>query len=160
LYLLGQLLQHVLVPVRTGPDAPELGQLRVLGMVLVVGLAACLLNPHHYHAFTLPAHLPLLLPADALEREDLFRQYFYGLFQEDYWQSSAAWTLANLAYWPLLVLGLASFVCTVFTGWRWWRFLLWVAFFLLNVYQVRTIPFFAVVAGPITALNWQDVLAR
>jgi hypothetical protein len=159
LYLLGQSLQQLLAPVRTGADAPEPRQLRVLAMVLVAGTAACLLNPHHYHAFALPAVLPLTASADVLEREELFRQLFYGLFQDDYWQSRAAWTPASLALWPLLVLGLASFACTLFTGWRWWRITLWLAFLLLGVYQVRALPFFAVVAAAITALNWQDVLA-
>ncbi|HLJ93014.1 MAG TPA: hypothetical protein VKU02_07465 [Gemmataceae bacterium] len=159
LYLLGQTLQRLFSPIRTGADAPEPSQQRVLVKVLVVGLVACLLNPHHYHAFTLPSQLPLTPAADPLQREDLFRQFFYWLLQDDYLQSAAAWTIAGLAYWPLFVLGLASFAFSLFTGWRWWRFTIWLAFFLLSVYQIRAIPFFAVVAGPITALNWQDVLA-
>ena len=109
---------------------------RVLGLVLVAGTAACLLNPHHYHAFALPAVLPPTPFANVLEREDLFRQLFYGLFQDDYWQSRATWTPASLALWPLLVLGLVSFACTLFTGWRWWRLTVWLAFLLLGVYHV------------------------
>ena len=97
--------------------------------------------------------------ADALEREDLFRQAFYWLFQDDYLQSAAARTIAGFAFWALLVLGLATFACSIFTGGRWWRLTVWLAFLLLSVYQVRAIPFFAMVAAPITALNGQDILA-
>jgi hypothetical protein len=158
LFLLGELLQRFLSPA-TGAESPQPSRVGALAVVLVVGLAACLVNPHHYHAFALPGQLPLTPSAEVLEREDLFRPFFYWLLQDDYWQSYAAWTIAGLAYWPLMGLGLASFLCTVFAGCRWWRLTIWLAFLLLSGYQVRAIPFFAVVAAPITALNWQDVLA-
>jgi hypothetical protein len=159
LYLIGQTLQRLLSSSGSEEDTSQPRQLRMLSMVLLAGLAACLLNPHHYHAYSLPARLSGAASSDVLEREDLFRPFFYWLFQEDYWQSYAAWTPASLAFWPVLVLGLASFACTLFTGWRWWRFTVWLAFLVLAGYQVRTMPFFAVVAAPITALNWQDFLA-
>src|SRR5262249_8186744 len=41
------------------------------------------------------------------------------------------------------------------TGWRWWRAVGWLAFFLLSAWHARAIPFFSVVAGPIAALNLQ-----
>jgi hypothetical protein len=159
LYLVGRCLQWLLSP-RTETNAPRPQQLRLLGVVLLAGLAACLLSPHHYHAFALPAQLSGAVSSEALEREELFRPFFYGLFQEDYWQSYAAWTPASLAFWPLLGLGLISFGCSLFTGWRWGRFAIWLAFLVLSGYQVRAMPFFAVVAGPITVLNWQDLLVR
>src|SRR5205823_6264794 len=46
LYLLGEILQHNLAPVRTGPEAPAPGELRSLGLVLAAGVGACLLNPY------------------------------------------------------------------------------------------------------------------
>ena len=36
---------------------------------------------------------------------------------------------------------------------RGWRLPVWLAFAALAAWQVRLVPFFAVVAGPITALN-------
>src|SRR5581483_3872538 len=43
--------------------------------------------------------------------------------------------------------------------WHWQRFLPWVGLALLSAVQVRTIPFFAVVAGPVLAWNIQDYFA-
>src|SRR5262249_50854540 len=54
LYLLGEFLQQTFAPIRTGDDAPHPAELRTLTLVLVSGVAACLLNPHFYHAFGLP----------------------------------------------------------------------------------------------------------
>lgn len=159
LFLLGQLLQRLLSPIRTGADASQPGEVRLLGLVLLAGLAVCLVNPHHYHAFTLPAQLPLAPAAGVLEKEDLFRPNFYWLFQDDYRESALAQSVAGYAFWLLLVLGLASFAGSVFSGWRWWRLTIWLAFLLLSVYHVRAIGLFAVVAAPITALNWQDIIA-
>jgi tetratricopeptide (TPR) repeat protein len=49
-------------------------------------------------------------------------------------------------------------VC-VFGRTPWWRLLIWLSFALLSLYSARAIPFFAIVAGPITALNWLDFAA-
>src|SRR5690606_24090944 len=38
--------------------------------------------------------------------------------------------------------------------------LVWLVFAGLSAWQARLIPFFAVVAGPVTALNFRDVLAH
>src|SRR5205823_4699516 len=40
------------------------------------------------------------------------------------------------------------------------RVLVWLAFAALSVWRQRTVPFFAVIAGPITVLELQDCLAR
>src|SRR5262249_14525852 len=61
LYLLGEVLQQRLAP-GAGADAPGPGELRTLGLVLAAGVAACLVNPYHVHAFTLPS---LLQPSEA-----------------------------------------------------------------------------------------------
>src|SRR5262249_43228230 len=66
---------------------------------------------------------------------------------------------AGLAYFLLLGLGLLSFALT-FGAWRLSRLTVWIGFALLSLCFWRCIPFFAVVAGPITALNLQDYAAR
>jgi hypothetical protein len=80
------------------------------------------------------------------------------------WQSNtylqpAAWQNASaLAYFALVALGLVSFLLRR-EALRGWRFLVWLSFGLLAAWQMRAIPFFAVVAGPLTALNLQDFMA-
>jgi tetratricopeptide (TPR) repeat protein len=66
---------------------------------------------------------------------------------------------AGLAYFPLLGLGLLSFILNL-PRWRWQRFLPWLGLALLSAFQVRTIGFFAVVAGPVLAWNLRDCFAR
>ncbi|MBP3954821.1 hypothetical protein J8F10_05935 [Gemmata sp. G18] len=66
---------------------------------------------------------------------------------------------AALSYYPLLALGLLSFLLNR-RGWRWARFLPWVAFAVASGIQVRLVPFFAIVAGPVAAWNLQEFFAR
>jgi hypothetical protein len=88
----------------------------------------------------------------------------------EYWSYTArGLNVAGLAYFPLLLLGLVSFALTTqmtltaqmtgkdrVTAYPWPRLLLWSFFALLSIAQARLIPLFAVVAGPLTALNLQD----
>jgi len=75
-------------------------------------------------------------------------------FQRGYFtyfgQSPAAW-----AYFPLVGLGLLSFALNR-SRWSWQRFLPWLGLFLLSAFQVRAVPFFAIIAGPVLAKNLQE----
>jgi tetratricopeptide (TPR) repeat protein len=152
LFLLGEGVQRLVNPIRTGEDAPEPGQLRTLVLILIAGLAACFVNPYHYKAWVLPAQLSWQTPFQLLAQDPIYRQLFGSPFQLE------SRSIAALAYFPLLALGALSFLLTL-RSWRWWRFFVWAAFAVLAGLEGRLIPFFAVVAGPITALNFQD-LAR
>jgi Flp pilus assembly protein TadD len=66
---------------------------------------------------------------------------------------------AGLAYFPLLGLGLLSFLLNL-PRWPWQRFLPWLGLALVSAVQVRAVPFFAVVAGPVLAWNLHEALAR
>jgi tetratricopeptide (TPR) repeat protein len=68
-------------------------------------------------------------------------------------------TPAGTAYFPLVVLGLISFGLLL-PNWRWERLLPWSALAVMSVFEVRVVPFFAVVAGPVLAWNGADALAR
>jgi tetratricopeptide (TPR) repeat protein len=109
------------------------------GLCFALLAAACLLNPAHVHAFALPPELGWFPYWDYLTRVKL--------------------NVAGLAYVPLLGLGLLSFALDL-RGWRWQRFLPWLALAVLSALQVRTVPFFAVVAGPVLAWNLQEFFAR
>jgi hypothetical protein len=141
------------------PGAPRPGTWRPLAAVLAAGVVACLLNPFGYRALTLPAELGSGGVIARLQDDDLFRRMLCSPLQREYFRPGVGLHTAGLAYFPLAALTLASFVLN--TGhWRWGRFLLWGGFFALSVWYARAIPFFAVVAAPVAALNFQEYAAR
>ncbi len=153
LYALGEF-----VAARRGGDGPAGSRdPRVLAAVAAVGLAACLLNPYGWRAFTLPAALspsePAALTDEAVEASA------HSPFQLAYFHSALGTSAAGLAYFPLVLAGLASFALNP-PGRVGPRALVWAGLLLLSVYRCDAIPFFAVVAGPVTALNLQDWAAR
>jgi hypothetical protein len=152
LYLVGELIQQ-----RQHGETARNG--RTLGLVLVLGVAACLLNPHHVRALTLPTEFGLTAAGGLLENDSQFYAFFLSPLGKRYYQPFLGLSVAGLAYWPLFLLGPASFVF-VYERMPWSRLLVWVCFALLSLYNWRIIPFFAVVAGPITALNWLDFAAQ
>jgi tetratricopeptide (TPR) repeat protein len=156
LYLLGQLLQ---ARGKQGGEAVLPGELRALGVALAAGLLACLANPHHVRALALPASLGLTDAAQILRDDPLFQRPGRSPFGAAYFQSGAGLTAAGLAYFLLAGLGLVSFAVNR-AGLRWWRGLVFGALLLLSAYDARNIPFFAVVAAPVLALNFQEAAAR
>ena len=125
---------------------------------LVLLAAACLLNPAHIHAFTSLPNLggaldstsgqaALTSPFQRIAGDA--RAYFQMVQQRP----------AGLAYYPLLGLGLLSFAMNL-RHLKWQLLLPWLALVLLTLVQVRTIPFFAVAAGPALALNLRAWWAR
>lgn len=155
LYVAGEALQARLSP---GGAAP--GSVRRLGLVLGLSAAACLLNPSLYHVFLdWPAELSFMRPIPLLAQDNEFRGIFLSPFDRLYWQNASfGASVAGLAFFPLVLLGILSFAVNR-RGWRWSRALTWLAFFGLAAWRLPAVPFFAVVAGPITALNFQDAVA-
>jgi hypothetical protein len=124
----------------------------------LVGLAVCLINPHHVHAFTLPMELTPL-PAE-LRHDARFERLLVSPWQRGWpYHPVSGVNLAAGAYFALVVLGVLSFVLNArrLLG---WRLLVWLSFAGLAAYVERAVPFFAVVAGPITVLDLQDALGR
>ena len=161
LFWLGDRLQAVL-PVAAGfqPADPSTAKARIPAWLLAAAVAACLLNPHHIHAFTLPAELSPVLTEAGLSQDARFHRTFASAWELGLrLQPLAALSLAAWAYFVLVGLGLASFILNRknLSG---WRLLAWLGFGLLGAWQARLIPFFAVVAGPVTALNLQEALTR
>jgi hypothetical protein len=121
----------------------------------VAALGACLLSPYTVQGLTLPTDIWALFWARDLQGLPWFQQYFFTGIGRDYLTS-----LSAASYVLLLGLGVASFVL-VRSELRWWRLALWTPFALLSALgMTRTIPFFAVIAGPITALNLQDYAVK
>src|SRR5579883_479189 len=120
---------------------------RSLSFLSLVGI--CLLNPSHVYAFIL---------ADELRGLGLSSVQVISPFESDYF-AIVGWNPASLAYFLLLGLSLISFFTTQ-SQWRWRRFIPWLGLALLSGSQMRAIPFFAIVAGPLLAWNIRDLLAR
>jgi hypothetical protein len=178
LFALGEWLQDRFpIDDRAGKLPP--GRLKTLGLVFVAGLLACVVNPHHVYVFTLPAELAQLvaglpLPADfiaeglAINRfvehdpQSPVRFFWISPVTSDYFRDRfLGKTVAGLAYFPLLAMGLASILLSLRVGaLRYWRLLLWAVLALLSLLQSRLIPFFAVAAVPVTVLNLQDFATR
>ena len=151
-----------------GVVAPWLGQLRdskssggftrALGrrsLSMGILVAAACLSPSHINALRLP---PEVRAGAAALREGFTEQAVNSPFDPAY-LSVFKESPAALAYYPLLGLGLLSFLLNR-KQWRWARFLPWFALALVSGLQARAIPFFAVLAGPVLAWNLQEVFAR
>src|SRR5262249_8405103 len=133
-----------------------------LGKVLLVGLLACLLNPHHYRAFALPTELAYLVgsvtdlaPAwmvaggrslqQILAVDPHYITWLSTLTHQFLSEPGQGFNLVGLAYYLLLLLGLASFVGILVRNPRELHFpqlLVWLLFALLSMLQARLIAFF------------------
>ncbi len=152
---LGQVLDRA--SGRDGGDGDWWKLLRARGGVWALLSAACLLNPRFAGAFALPAELASAgLPG--MSPNGLLYEQVTSPFERAY-LAGRALTPAGLAYYALLALSLLSFVGNS-AHWSWQRFLPWLGLTLLSILQVRTVPFFAIVAGPVLAWNARDFLIR
>jgi hypothetical protein len=152
LYLLGEWLE--------GSEVPR-GSIANLGAVLIVSVVACLANPYHVYAFQLPDHLGFSPAGQELERVAPFSYLFLspvrnaGEFLRIF---DAARSVAGLTYYPLVFLGLASFILAP-GSWRSWRGTVWAGMWLLGAWHGEAVPFFCIVAGPIMAINFLQIMA-
>ena len=136
------------------------GERRTLLWVLLASIAACLFNPHHVHAFTLPSASASPRRAAVLAHDQQFEALFCSPFESYYFHPNIGLSVAGMAFFPLLLLSLVSFAAAQWVGrWSWERALVWIAFFTLAGWRAGAIPFFAVVAGPISSLNFLDLAA-
>jgi tetratricopeptide (TPR) repeat protein len=124
-------------------------------VAILVG-ATCL-SPSHVGGLRPPAELRSALAAlrggtagDGQAVNSPFNPAYLDIFRD---------SPAALAYYPLLVLGLLSFVGGR-REWRWAWFLPWLGLAVVSGLQVRLVPYFAVVAGPVTAWNLHAFFSR
>jgi hypothetical protein len=119
-------------------------------------LVACLVSPYHVNGLTLPIELSPGVWRSGLRHDARFAPLFASPWRIAPLGSTGGYNLAAWAYFVLLVLGVISFVLNR-TALKSWRSLVWLTFGALGAWQARLVPFFAVVAGPITALNLQEI---
>jgi hypothetical protein len=159
-----------------------------LGWVLGACVLACLISPFHVRVFQLPPELAYLVVAigdrigvtlpDAIAGGGRTLAILHdgepGQLTLTVSPLAAAYlnnpglgySIAGICFFPLLGLSLLSFLLNGLLGNRPGapglqpaRFLVWLFFAASAVLLYRLIPFFAIVAGPITALNLGELLA-
>ena len=146
-----------LVSRRSSTDSVT-GDRRVsLGWVAVAGLALAVVNPHHVRVFTVPE---LLDPTIAAEWFDDAHDRAARRSPLDWINSGSLRQPPRLAYGGLVLVGIISFFLRRGGGVPPGRLLIWILFLALSLYRSGATPFFAVVAGPIAALNLQEWLAQ
>src|SRR5262245_3995233 len=137
---------------RSAPDEP-----RPRWWLLPACLAACFVTPYHVHGLTLPAELSSAVWTSAFPDDPRFAGAFASPWRLGPLGAAGGYNLAAWGFWALLGLGLASFAVNRRAAIG-WRGTVWLGFAALACWQVRLVPFFAVVAGPITALNLTESL--
>jgi tetratricopeptide (TPR) repeat protein len=159
---------------------------KTIGAVLGVGLLACLVNPYHVRVFQLPPELAYLVLAvsDPLGirlpgalvaggrtlkefvRIDANFGWAISSLSSNYWSNAnLGMHIAGIAFYPLLLLGLLSFMLTALVKpqenaptLQVSRFLLWLAFAVMALALHRMIPFFVLIAAPLTAMTLGEFL--
>src|SRR5262249_11881104 len=120
---------------------PEASEFAVEAMAsLVLAAVGCALTPSIGRGFALPPELACLFTASSTGNQVTWPRYF----------KEVGWSPAGMAYWALLALGLASSGLNS-PQMRLGRLLPWAALAGLGVFQVKVVPFFAVVAVPVLA---------
>jgi len=158
LFLLGEVLQRL----RPGAAPAEAGtaRLKILALTLLIGVLACFLNPHTWRAFALPPEIYAPQLAASFRADDEFRRQFASPFDYVYYKEpSFGKSLAGYMYYALLALGALAFDVNI-THLRWSQVLTWLGFAILSILNWRAIPFFAVVAASIAAVNFHAWFAR
>jgi tetratricopeptide (TPR) repeat protein len=152
---LGQVLDRAFGRAAGGEHWGKLLGARAIALVILA--AGCLVNPFFVRVFALPAELASSSLLGFASDGQIFDSVS-SPFERAY-LAGRALTPAGMAYYVLLALSLISFALNA-RYWSWQRFLPWLGLTLLSIAQVRTVPFFAIVAGPILAWNTRDFLAR
>jgi tetratricopeptide (TPR) repeat protein len=141
-----------------GASSGRRGDPSSLLLLTLAGSAACLLTPYHYRIFAWPTPLGLSHAEQVLRSDPLGRGLVVSPFHTPFATAPAFASPGGWAYCLLLVAGVASYVLRgrdLHPG----RLLVWLALAALSLYQARAIPFFAMAAGPILALNIQEWVA-
>ncbi|HEX5270565.1 MAG TPA: hypothetical protein VFW33_08775 [Gemmataceae bacterium] len=163
LYVVGEGVRRLIPGGRDDPRAQirrlavndKSGVAKQLVLLSLAGLAACLVNPYGYHVFAWPTPLGLSHTEQVLAHDPLGRGLVVSPFGGPWASAPAFASPGGWAYCLLLAGGLASFALrgrALSPG----RLLAWLALAALSLYQARAIPFFAVAAGPVLALNLQE----
>jgi tetratricopeptide (TPR) repeat protein len=131
----------------------------LLWLLAALGVLACLFNPNHIHVFQMPALPGFSAIAAMLQQDPLWRHQGMSPLTVNYLSPGGWLNPGALTYFALLILGPWSLIYNLPSR-SLWGMLIWGVFALLSLYQAHMIPFFAVVAAPLTAMNFQEANLR
>jgi tetratricopeptide (TPR) repeat protein len=156
LFFVGELLQTVL----PGEAPVGAARLKILGISLVVGVLACMLNPHTWHAFVLPADLYAPQLPNLFRTDPSFRYQFSSPFDQRFYSSETfGKSYSGWFYYGLLAVGVLSFALN-YARLRWSLLLTWLAMAGISALNARAIPFFTIIAAPTAVRNLHLAIAR
>ena len=118
--------------------------------------AACLLSPHHIFAIQWPMELSPTVLTSGFISDPRFAGIFASPWRWYNFVTSGNYNPSAWAYLLLLTLGTISFAINR-KALISWRGTVWLLFACLGAWQSRLIPFFAIVAAPITAINFSEI---
>jgi len=173
LLLVGDLVRKYALGGAAAPgDDDPLGPLpdtATLARALLVGVVACMLNPHHVRVWQIPFEL---LGSDATTADPSLRRLGYSPLGRAYWDDDRmGWSYSGLAYAALLLAGTYAAALAGAVGRVVGRpadiepvplphALLWGGFAILSLASVFAIPFLAVVTVPLVASRLNAISAR
>jgi hypothetical protein len=154
LVLLGERLQTRVLKGRDDAGAVPLGVPPVAGLAkaLILGVIACMLNPHHVRVWEIPAEFGWGFPAEYSADNEL-RGITLSPLMPQFWESkeSVAGTNWHGVCWALLALLSFLLLALELGRLRVAHFFLWLAFFYLALRHSQLILFFTLLVIPLTA---------
>jgi hypothetical protein len=141
-----------------GPDPLGLPDASTLARALLVGIAACMLNPHHVRVWELPFEVA---GSEAAAADPLFKQsLLVSPLDDSYreWPQLGA-NPSGLSY-AVLLIGGGLVVGIGAARVRLANLALWLGFAALSLRTTYAIPFFAAVAAPLVAAELNALSAR
>lgn len=158
LLLVGELVQKQLGASGEAGGGPlTLPDTGTLARALLVGIVACMVNPHHVRVWTLPVEVT---GSEAVAADPELRLLLLSPLDATFCERSQfGFNQNGFAYAALLVGGSLSLLVGGRRG-REAQIALWVGFALLSLRTVAAIPFFAAVAVPVVAGRLNFLTAR
>lgn len=155
-FLLGEFLHQRMQPAEAGEKRLPL---RPLTIALIVGVLACMLNPHHVGVWRLPDELQTSVGA-TVSRDAAFAPIFRSSFEKgglDLDSAQGGNPINGVAFIALVLLNvLALFLARNRLSWG--LLLVNSGMLALALVRQRAIPFYAIVAAPITALYFGNAV--
>jgi tetratricopeptide (TPR) repeat protein len=135
-------------------DFPSAGSRTMLGLLAAAAVLICLVNPWQVRIF-MPSPEWGLSGAAEFQNDPYLRNRLLAPLRHLYFTPAMFGSSAGPSYWMLVFLGVVSFGVNR-ARWRWERVFVFTSFLILSLLHSQAIPLFAVVAGPILALNFGE----
>jgi hypothetical protein len=152
LVLIGELIQNALQKVRSphepfGPPPPVSG----LAKALLLGVAACMVNPHHINVWQLPPEFAAGLPAEGMMNDVELISAVLEPYAEPFYDVAGRGKNLNGAAYLILFLVSSLTMAFSFGRLRVGHLLLWLAFSYLSLHQWQFILPYSIVAAAIAS---------